>query len=539
METRANYVIVGIFTLVAVMSAFVFVYWTSGVGTRTETVDLRFRIPGSASGLGRGSAVLFNGVRVGEVQRVYIDMNNPSVAIADAAISRQTPITESTQADVGLAGLTGTANIELRGGNPAEANLLELSLDQGYPAEIEANPSAVTNLLESSQSILRRADAVLADLEGFTSDARGPLTETLRNVEQFSTALGRNADGIDEFLESVGSMATTLSSASGQLESTLAAGENLITAIDPVQINEAVGNVRGFTERLETASEDFAGLMQGVDEAIGALAEFSQAANTTLLRVDAMVAEITPEMVRNAVENFEEASSRINTAAGDIAELAGELGDRTGDIDQIITDAQEIAGNLSQASRRVDDIFQRADELLASGEAEALIEDASATLEAYRNMAVSVEARVNSVLESVQDLIGSGEAEGVMSDASRTLESYRQVAETVNARIGGVLDTLEGVIGSEETQGAIAEAGETMRAFRQVADTLNASVGPITQGLNRFSNQGLREVEQLVRDSRRSISRIERAITDLERNPQRILTGGSGEVRQHDGRARR
>jgi phospholipid/cholesterol/gamma-HCH transport system substrate-binding protein len=42
-----------------------------------------------------------------------------------------------------------------------------------------------------------------------------------------------------------------------------------------------------------------------------------------------------------------------------------------------------------------------------------------------------------------------------------------------------------------------------------------------------------------VQDGRRSITRIEQAITDLERNPQRIITGGEGTVRQYDGRARR
>ncbi len=51
-------------------------------------------------------------------------------------------------------------------------------------------------------------------------------------------------------------------------------------------------------------------------------------------------------------------------------------------------------------------------------------------------------------------------------------------------------------------------------------------------GLGRFSGQGLRDVEALVQDSRRSVNRIEQAITDLERNPQRIITGGDGTVRQ-------
>ena len=55
-----------------------------------------------------------------------------------------------------------------------------------------------------------------------------------------------------------------------------------------------------------------------------------------------------------------------------------------------------------------------------------------------------------------------------------------------------------------------------------------------------FSLQaGLQNVEALVQDSRRSLNRIEQAVTDLQRNPQRILSGGDGEVRQYDGRVRR
>ena len=221
METRANYVVVGIFTLAAVLAAFAFVYWTAGLGDRGEMAQLRFRIPGSASGLARGSIVLFNGVKVGDVRRVYIDVTNPAVAIADAEIDRTTPVTASTQADLGLAGLTGTANIELRGGDPSEPNLFDLAEQKGDIAEMIANPSAVTNLLESAQNIFRRADSVLTELEGFVGDAREPLTATLRNVEQFSDALGRNADGIDTFLSSVTSMSESLSGESGQLVASL------------------------------------------------------------------------------------------------------------------------------------------------------------------------------------------------------------------------------------------------------------------------------------------------------------------------------
>jgi phospholipid/cholesterol/gamma-HCH transport system substrate-binding protein len=457
METRANYVMVGIFTLATVLAAFAFVYWTAGLGDRGEVATLRFRIHGSASGLARGSVVLFNGVKVGDVTRVYIDVSNPAVAIADAQVDRLTPVTRSTQADVGLAGLTGQANIEMRGGNPAEPNLLDLADAEDTVAELTANPSAVANLLESAQSLFVRADAVLTQLEGFATDARGPLTETLKNVEKFSAALGDNSGSIDEFLASVGTLSESLTGVSGRLDSTLAAAEDLINAVDREQVKETVANIEAFTKRLNEATGNLDTVMKGVEEGIASISAFSESANQTLAKVDSIIESVDPATVRTALTNFEQASTTVNAAVNDIGKVAEKVGNRADDIDATITDARQLATRLAQASERVDGILVKVDNLLSS----------------------------------------------------------------------------------DETGGLMAEASETLKAFREVADTLNARMGAITDGLARFSGQGLREVESLGRDSRRSINRIEQAITDLERNPQRIITGGSGTIREHDGRSRR
>lgn len=457
METRANYVMVGIFTLVTVLAAFGFVYWTAGLGDRGEVSTLRFRIHGSASGLVRGSVVLFNGVKVGDVTRVYIDVSNPSVAIADAQVDRLTPVTRSTQADVGLTGLTGQANIEMRGGNPAEPNLLDLAEAEDTIAELTANPSAVANLLESAQSLFVRADAVLTELEGFATDARGPLTETIKNAEKFSAALGDNADSIDEFLASVGTLSETLTGVSGRLDSTLAAAEDLIGAVDREQVKQTVANIEAFTKRLNDTTGNLDRIMQGVEEGVASISTFTASANETLSKVDAVIDSVDPATVRTALTNFEQASTTVNAAVNDIGKVAEKVGNRAEDIDAIVTDAKQLAARLAQASERIDGILVKVDNLL----------------------------------------------------------------------------------GSDDAGGLMAEASGTLKAFREVADTLNARMGTITDGLARFSGQGLRDVEALVRDSRRSITRIEQAITDLERNPQRILSGGAGTVREHDGRSRR
>jgi len=457
METRANYVIVGIFTLLAILSAFAFVYWTAAIGERGETAMLRVRIPGSASGLGRGSAVLFNGVKVGDVRRVFIDVENPSVAIADTEIDRLTPITKSTQADIGLTGLTGQANIELKGGNPHEVNLFEEAESQGKVAEITASPSAVTNLLQTAQDIFKRADTLLSQLEGFVSDVRVPLTHTVSNVEKFSNALGRNAEGVDRFLSSVSKLSEELVGVSGRLDSTLKAAEDLLKAVDKDKVSEIVTNVQKVTRDLSENTKEFDRIIAGAQKAVGSINTFAERGSNTLDKVDGILESVNPETVRTTLGNIESASRDAKSAASDVAKVTEKFRGRSGDIDRMIGDATELAHRLNAASVRVDGILAKVDKLL-----------------------------------------GSGQPEGMM-----------------------------------------AEARDTLKAFRQVADTLNARLGTILSGLQQFTGPGLRDVESFVRDGRRSINRIEQAITDLERNPQRILTGGEGTVREYDGRARR
>lgn len=457
METKANYVLVGIFTLCVLLAAFGFVYWTARLGETGQLVKLQVRIPGSASGLGRGSFVLFNGVKVGDVRRVFIDVSNPEVAIADTLVDILTPITESTKADIGIAGLTGQANIQLKGGDPDEPNILRKAAEEGAVAVISAKPSAVTDLLQTAQDIFNRADMAIADIEGFVDDARSPLLETVENTRKFSEALANNADSIDSFLASVGTLSETLSNASEQLDSTLKAAEDVLKAVDDEKIDAILSNVETFTEELKTASGQLDGVLGTVDSTVKSVGTFSDNASKTLERVDRVIEGVDPKTIETTLANIEQASVDARSAAGDIAKVTDKIGARAEDIDKIISDAGELTAKLNKASGRVD-----------------------------------------GVLANVESLLGSGESGNLAKEAS-----------------------------------------ETLKSFRKVADSLSGRIGPITDGLARFTGQGLRDLEALIRDARRSIGRIERSITELERNPQRIITGGEGNIPRYNGRRRR
>ena len=78
METRANYVIIGLFTLGVVLGVFGFVYWFQNIGGTGERAYYSVVFDGSVSGLRTGATVLFNGIRVGEVTSLKLNRSIPS-----------------------------------------------------------------------------------------------------------------------------------------------------------------------------------------------------------------------------------------------------------------------------------------------------------------------------------------------------------------------------------------------------------------------------------------------------------------------------
>ena len=127
METNARYVRIGLFTLAVIVAGFLFVYWLQGAGglRRFATYEIRFETP--VSGLLKGSAVLFNGIRVGEITEIRLHADDPKRVTVLAAIEPATPVRADTHVEVEFQGLTGATAIALKGGSATKAVLNMIS----------------------------------------------------------------------------------------------------------------------------------------------------------------------------------------------------------------------------------------------------------------------------------------------------------------------------------------------------------------------------------------------------------------------------
>jgi phospholipid/cholesterol/gamma-HCH transport system substrate-binding protein len=77
METRAPFVLVGVFVLAAIAGVFGFVYWLHNAGGLGARASYHVQFDGPVPGLLVGAAVLFNGIRVGEVTELGLAPDNP------------------------------------------------------------------------------------------------------------------------------------------------------------------------------------------------------------------------------------------------------------------------------------------------------------------------------------------------------------------------------------------------------------------------------------------------------------------------------
>lgn len=162
METRANYAMIGLFTLGVIAAAFLFVWWAAGRDTRSQ-LPYRIQFTGSVSGLTRGSVVLYNGLKIGEVTSIALSSSDPGKVIAWISVEGTTPINEDTRARLEFQGLTGVASIQMTGGTPNSKRLLVD--DVTSPPLIIADRSDFQDLLENAQRLSRRADDVLGHAE--------------------------------------------------------------------------------------------------------------------------------------------------------------------------------------------------------------------------------------------------------------------------------------------------------------------------------------------------------------------------------------
>jgi len=356
MESRANYALVGLFTLAVLAAAFGFVYWFNSGGAGSKE-SIRVIFTGTVTGLGRGSSVLFNGLRVGEVTSIELQSDDPRRIYAVIQVANTTPVRDDTRARIEAQGLAGVVALQLIGGDPG-APILRAKPGEPMPTII-AERSELQDIIETVRNVAQRADGMLTSLDGLIKQNATPINNTVRNVEKFSQALGNNAAGLDKLMAGFGNIAETIQPLSQKLQSLSEELTGVVRSVDRNKVASIIDNVDKFTGALGGSSADVAKVVKDAASISAKLDRAADQVEGVLQAAKGFLESGSGPDGRSAFQEVADAAKSIRTLADNLdkrtAEITAGISRFTGpglrDVETLASDGKKTLTELNRTLR--------------------------------------------------------------------------------------------------------------------------------------------------------------------------------------------
>jgi phospholipid/cholesterol/gamma-HCH transport system substrate-binding protein len=232
METRANYVLIGAFTLLATVCLLLFALWATKFSSDRNWRQYQVIFNEPVTGLSEGGSVQYSGIGVGTVDRLSLDPNDARKVIALLKVKADAPVKVDTRAKLSQQGITGVPFIQLTGGSP-QAPRLEPD-ERGEIPIILAEPSALQNIADTANRLVSRMDELLSEqnIQRFS--------DTLTNIEQATGSIANQKDDIAAAI-------VNAREATESLKATLATADRSIQRID----REVVSQLPALMDKLD------------------------------------------------------------------------------------------------------------------------------------------------------------------------------------------------------------------------------------------------------------------------------------------------
>ena len=260
METKANYVLIGAFTLIIAAALLLFGLWAAKYSSERSWQDYQVVFREAVTGLSVGSPVQYNGIAVGSITKLSLAPNDPRQVIARIRLESDAPVKTDTRAKLAITSLTGPSIIQLSGGTPQAPALT--SVDTRDAPLIQTTPSALQNISDTANRIVERLDQVLSDKNVAS------ITATLAHLEAVSGSMADRDQGLQALLVSARDAARnldrTLDTTNGTIQRL---DENLVKQLPPLldkldstlaRLDSAAGNADAILGENRAAINNFA-----------------------------------------------------------------------------------------------------------------------------------------------------------------------------------------------------------------------------------------------------------------------------------------
>mgnify|MGYP005813261047 CR=1 FL=1 len=269
METRANYLIIGVFVLGMIGLLLGFIYWMRNDASGPEGKNYYVVFDGSVQGLTEASPVLFNGIRFGAVRAVELLPEDSRKVRALVTVRDYTPIRTNSRARISQQGLAGFVAMEITPGTP-DAPLLQAKANEKYPV-IYADPGS-GGLLGGMSDAAGQAGALMTRLNNLIANNEDSVRHTIGSLDAFTAALAESKDDAGASLKELHTLLAKLNAIAVKLDSAVdrvagAASDNPDSVVSQVQ--QAAISFRQLAEKLDKSVGDrSAGLTQQAERSL-------------------------------------------------------------------------------------------------------------------------------------------------------------------------------------------------------------------------------------------------------------------------------
>jgi phospholipid/cholesterol/gamma-HCH transport system substrate-binding protein len=264
METRANYMLIGVFTLAIIAGVFGFVFWFQNLGSGSDRAVFKIVFDGSVAGLRTGSSVLFNGIRVGEVNDLRLNPDRPKEVNVTISVDKALKIRNDTQVGIEFQGLTGIAAIALTGG----------SAEQPALVGDKTNPPTIGGTRGLNQDVTTAAREVMRRIDDFIAQNQTVFNNSLKNIETFTGSLARNSAKIDNITSGLEALTGGADGKAGDL-------------------NEAIRSIKTLSDNLDKRTADMSdGINKFTSTATRQFDTVGKEAKQTLNQIERTVRQI-------------------------------------------------------------------------------------------------------------------------------------------------------------------------------------------------------------------------------------------------------
>jgi phospholipid/cholesterol/gamma-HCH transport system substrate-binding protein len=300
METKANYVLIGAFVLLAAGALALFTLWIAGNPFSRSYKDYDVIFSGPVNGLSEGGEVRFNGIKVGEVTTLRLDRVDPNRVIAHIRVEGQTPVRTDSVAQLNFQGITGVTFIQILAGDPATPLLDSVN---GETPQIPSSRTLVDELFSGGQDLLSvSGDTIRKVNEALSEENILHLTSTLASLDTALAKIAREDGIIDEAtraMVNINTAAVALESAARSFDqaaasvtkdvATLSAdASTVMRKLDPV-LDDAQVAMEGVRETVTTINSEIAPAASRAIRQVGNTASDLQIVMTRLQQLLAQV----------------------------------------------------------------------------------------------------------------------------------------------------------------------------------------------------------------------------------------------------------